>query len=218
MVTTLVQEQTQVAIGEKRVTLHCAGWDGYRAIAIALGEGRSARLTFDRGVLEVVKPLEIHEFARAMFEVFVRALVMELGMDLKTMGSTTLDRADLARGAEPDNAYYIQNYGVVRGRDVDLRSDPPPDLVIEVDITHTDIDKLNLYASLGVPEFWRYNGQVWRIYSLRAGVYVELENSPTFPIVQKLWLYEFFVEARESEMTAERCLRRRIREQFLQEK
>ncbi len=214
MVTTLIEELVQIAIGEKRVTLYCPSWDAYRTIALALGEGRSARLTYDRNVLEVVMPLEIHEFARAMFEVFVRALVMELGMGLKTMGSTTLDRQDLARGAEPDNAYYIQNQPVVTGRDVDLQNDPPPDLVIEIDITHTDIDKLNLYACLGVPEFWRYNGQVWRIYSLQDGVYVEVENSPTFSNVPKIWLYEFLVTARQNEIAAEIVLRNRIRNQL----
>jgi Uma2 family endonuclease len=214
MVTALVQELVQKAIGEKRVTLYCADWDGYRAIASALAERRSARLTFDRGVLEVVMPLEIHEFARAMFEVFVRALVMELGMDLKTMGSTTLERPDLVRGAEPDNAYYIQNQDMVTGRNVDLRNDPPPDLVIEIDITHTDIDKLNLYASFGVPEFWRYNGQVWRIYSLQDGVYVELDHSLTFPRVPKQWLYDFLIAARQSEIKAEMALRKQIRAQL----
>ena len=214
MVTALIKEAIPEAIGEKRVTLYCASWEAYRAIAQALGEGRSARLTYDHNVLEVVMPLEIHEFARAMFEVFVRNLVMELGMGLKTMGSTTLEREDLARGAEPDNAYYIQNQPVVTGRDVDLQNDPPPDLVIEIDITHTDIDKLNLYACMGVPEFWRYNGQVWRIYSLQNDIYVELENSPTFPNVPKVWLYEFLIVARQNEMAAEMALRRRIREQL----
>ncbi len=52
---------------------------------------------------------------------------------------TTLDREDLDRGAEPDNAYYIQNQPRVAGRTVNLQQYPPPDLVVEVDITHTDI-------------------------------------------------------------------------------
>ena len=70
-------------------------------------------------------------------------------MDMKTMGSTTLDQETLDRSAEPDDAYYIQNQPLVSGRDVDLAKDPPPDLVVEVDITHTDIDKLRLYAAMG---------------------------------------------------------------------
>ncbi|PLS67636.1 MAG: Uma2 family endonuclease, partial [Cyanobacteria bacterium M5B4] len=88
---------------------------------------------------------------------------------------------------------------------------PPPDLVVEIDITHTDIQKLELYAALGVPEFWRYDGQIWRIYTLENGTYRELENSPTFPNVPKLWLYEFLVAAREDELAAMRELQRRVR-------
>jgi Uma2 family endonuclease len=59
---------------------------------------------------------------------------------------------------------YIQNQAKVAGKTIDLRHDPAPDLFVEVDITHTDIDKLALYARMGVSEFWRYNDQAWRIY------------------------------------------------------
>jgi len=210
MTTTLLKRPIQAPIGEKRITLNCHSWDEYQKILQALGD-RPVRITFDGNRVEIVMPLELHEFARAMFEHFVRILVMELGLNIKTMGSTTLNRQDLRRGAEPDNAYYIQNQPLVRGRDVDLSQDPPPDLVVEVDITHTDINKLELYAALGVPEFWRYDGQVWRIYALENGVYKELENSPTFPDVPKMWLYEFLVSAREDELSAMRELQKRVR-------
>jgi Uma2 family endonuclease len=57
--------------------------------------------------------------------------------------------------------------------------------VVEVDITHTNIDKLALYAALGVAEFWRYNGETWRIYQLQNGVYQDVDRRPTFPQVPK---------------------------------
>lgn len=136
-------------------------------------------------------------------------------MKLKTMGSTTLDIESLARSAEPDTAYYIQNQPLVAGRDIDLEKDPPPDLVVEVDITHPDADKLRLYAGMGIPEFWRYDGAIWRIYSLQDGDYLELEMSPTFPKVSKAKLYEFLAEARVEEMDADRNLRGWIRASFL---
>jgi Uma2 family endonuclease len=210
MITTLIKEPVQAAIGEKRVTLNCDSWAEYQRIAQVLGD-RPVRLTFDGNRLEIVMPLELHEFAVRLIERFIIILVTELDLPLKTMGSTTLGIEDLIKGAEPDNAYYIQNQPAVKGRDVDLSQDPPPDLVVEVDITHTDIKKLELYAALGVPEFWRYDGQIWRIYSLQNGVYTELENSPTFPDVPKLWLYEFLVAAREDELAAMRELQRRVK-------
>ena len=86
-------------------------------------------------------PLEDHEQASEWIGLLIRILVVEMGLKLKSMRSTTLDREDLDRGAEPDNAYYIQHQPQVAGRTVDLTTDPPPDLVVEVDITHTENDK-----------------------------------------------------------------------------
>jgi hypothetical protein len=79
--------------------------------------------------------------------------------------------------------------------------------VVEVDITHTDINKLELYTRLGVRELWRFNGQIWRIYQLENNVYQEIELSPTFPLVPKTKLYEFLATAKEDEVRAEKDLR-----------
>ncbi len=160
-------------------------WLSYRQILQALGENNRAHLFYDRGTLEITMPLEEHEFYRELIGRFIYFLVSELGLKIKSLGSTTLAREDLERGAEPDNAYYIQNQAKVLGKRINLTEDPPPDLVVEVDITHTDINKLALYARLGVPELWRFNGQIWRIYRLKKEVYQEEEFSPTFPLVPK---------------------------------
>ncbi|MBC6423021.1 MAG: Uma2 family endonuclease [Hormoscilla sp. SP12CHS1] len=48
-------------------------------------------------------------------------------------------------------------------------------------MSYSNIDKPRLYAAMGVPELWRYNGEVLRIYQLQDVRYVEVENSPTFP-------------------------------------
>ncbi|NJK76535.1 MAG: Uma2 family endonuclease [Microcoleus sp. SU_5_6] len=198
---------------KKRVIFHNLNWQAYQQIVSAIGESRSARFTYDRGTLEITMPLEEHEFYRELIGLFIRILVVELKLKIKTMGSTRLDREDLTRGTEPDNAYYIQNQPRVAGKTVNLAEDPPPDLVVEVDITHTDIDKPALYASLGVPEFWRFNGRIWRIYQLQDGEYREVEISPTFGQVPKTKLYEFLLQAREDEVAAEQSLRQWIRQQ-----
>jgi len=199
--------------GEKRVVFYHLNWQAYQQILQAVGEVRSARLTYDQGTLEIAMPLEDHEFARELIGRFIYFLVVELGLKIKSMGSTTLNREELNRGAEPDNAYYIQNQPLVAGKTVDLNQDPPPDLVIEVDITHTDINKLSLYASMGVPEFWRYNGQVWRIYQLQDGTYQEVDVSPTFTWVPKERLYEFLAQAQQDEVAAEQAFRVWVRKQ-----
>lgn len=194
-------------VGERRVVFHHLNWHAYQQILHALGESRSARLHYNCGTLEITMPLEEHEFYSELIGRFIYFLVAQMGQKIKTMGSTTLDRKDLDRGAEPDKAYYIQNQGKVAGKRIDLDRDPPPDLVVEVDITHTDIDKLALYARMGVSEFWRYNGQVWRIYQLFDGQYREANASPTFPFVSKAKLYEFLAQAQVDEIEAEKNLR-----------
>jgi Uma2 family endonuclease len=194
-------------IGEQRVVLRGLSWDAYLQILNALPQARGARLTYDDGVLEITVPLELHEFSGRLIERFIWTLVELMDLKIKTMGSTTMNYPNLKKGAEPDNAYYIQNQPLVKGRNVDFSQDPPPDLVVEVDITHTDIAKNQFYASLGVPEFWRFNGKVWRIYQLQESVYVEVALSLTFPQVPKERLYTFLEEAKEDEIEAVRSLR-----------
>ena len=210
MIATAPQNYSNL-LGEKRVSLRGLTWQAYQQILHALPQSRSARLTYDCGILEITMPLESHEFGLHMIEVFIRILVFEMGMKMKTMGSTTMDREELDRGAELDCAYYIQNQSRVAGRTVDFTTDPPPDLVVEVDITHTDIDKNRLYAAMGVPEFWRYNGREWRIYRLIEGIYQECDRSPTFSWVEKEYLYEFLEQAQQDEIEAERAFRERVR-------
>jgi Uma2 family endonuclease len=216
----LVSQPVPQPVGEKRLLFRSLNWQRYQTLretisrdrGTAVVENRNLHFTYLKGTLEVTLPLEIHEFSARLIERFIWILVVELGLRVKTMGSTTLDREILERSAEPDNAYYIQNQPVVAGRDVDLDQDPPPDLIVEVDITHTDIDKLSLYAAMKVPEFWRYNGEVWRIYELHQGKYQEVDLSPTFPQVPKIKLYEFLAAARQDEVEAELALRQWIRQ------
>ncbi|MEM6425643.1 MAG: Uma2 family endonuclease, partial [Cyanobacteria bacterium P01_D01_bin.128] len=145
-------------VGEQRAVLRGLSWDAYRQILAALPQSRGSRLTYDNGVLEITVPLEDHEFYSRLIERFILTLVELMGLRIKTMGSTTMTYPQMNKGAEPDNAYYIQNQPLVKGRNVDFSQDPPPDLVVEVDITHTNIAKNQFYAALGVPEFWRFDG------------------------------------------------------------
>jgi Uma2 family endonuclease len=203
MVIAAPELKTEVqAIGEHRVVLRGLSWEAYLQILNALPQSRAARLTYDDGVLEITVPLELHEFSGRLIERFVFTLIEAMGLKIKTMGSTTMNYPGFKKGAEPDNAYYIQHQPLVKGRNVDFSQDPPPDLVVEVDITHTDIAKNQFYSTLGIPEFWRFNGKVWRIYQLQEKVYVEVEISPTFPKVPKERLYAFLDHAKEDEIEA----------------
>jgi Uma2 family endonuclease len=198
------------AIGEERLVLRDITWEGYLQILAALPESRGARLTYDDGVLEITVPLEEHEFSADNIAYFLLTLVELVGLRLKSMGSTTMKYSGLKKGAEPDKAFYIQNHALVQGRTVDFAQDPPPDLVVEVDITHTDIQKNQFYARLAVPELWRFNGKILRIYQLQDDVYVEVDRSPTFPQMPKEWLYDFLKTAKGDEIEAVQALRSRF--------
>jgi Uma2 family endonuclease len=205
---------SQPVTGEQRLVLRGINWEGYLQILDALPESRGARLTYDNGVLEITVPLEEHEFSSDNIAYFLLTLVELMGLKLKSMGSTTMKYPELQKGAEPDKAFYIQNHAVVKGRNVDFAQDPPPDLVVEVDITHTDIQKNQFYARLAVSEFWRFNGKILRIYQLQNNVYVEVDRSPTFPQIPKEWLYDFLNTAKEDEIGAVQALRSRFANEF----
>lgn len=201
-------------VGEKRVTFQDLEWQAFKQIQRLLSERSQARFTYDRGVLEITMPLERHERFARLIELFVRILVVETGQMVKTMGSTTLEREDLLKSAEPNNGYYIQTFDLVADHEINLAVDPPPDLVVEVDITNSDIKKDVLYADIGVPEFWRFNGLEWKILCLESGVYVGQDRSPTFPILEKEDLCRFLESALLNEVAAEIEFRRWVRDRL----
>ncbi|ASC71972.1 hypothetical protein XM38_029260 [Halomicronema hongdechloris C2206] len=201
-------------IGEKRMAFHALDWQGFKQIQQILAQRSHARFTYDQGILEITMPLEGHERFARLIELFIRIMVVEMGAKMKSMGSTTLERADLLKSAEPDNGYYLQNYHRVADHEVDLDRDPAPDLVVEVDITHTDINKCALYASLGVSEFWRFDGREWIILCLVNDQYVQRDHSPTFPWVEKVDLYTFLEAALVDEVAAEVDCRQWVRRQI----
>ena len=204
----------EITLAEQRVVFYNISWQNYQQILAALGQNRSSRLIYDQGTLEITMPLEEHESATRLIELFIRILVVESNLKMKTMGSTTLNRDDLQRSAEPDNCYYIQNQPKVVGKTVDLNQDPPPDLIVEVDITHTNINKLTFYSSMGVPEFWRYNGKILRIYQLQESAYIEVEKSPTFPKITKEQLYRFLQDCQIDEVQAEKSFRAWVQQEM----
>ncbi len=203
---------TKVPPAENRVLLRDVTWEAYETILSIRGERRSPRLSYYKGLLEFMAPLEEHENSSILIDKFINILTEEKGLELKSLASTTLNRSDLKVGAEPDQCYYIANEGIVRGKKVDLTGDPPPDLVIEVDITNTNLSKNALYADLGVPEFWRFNGQTLTIYQLQSGKYEEVVSSPTFPKIPKDALYQFLSDCRQQgETSAKRAFRDSLR-------
>jgi Uma2 family endonuclease len=171
--------------------------DTYECLLADLADSAGPRLTFDRGTLEIISPAAEHEGYNRRLAQLVTTLADELGLDAEDLGSTTFKRADLARGFEPGSCFYVQHEGQIRGRDkLDLGSDPPPDLVIEVDITSPSLDKLPLYARLGVPEVWRYDGRALITFHLVDGAYREAAESAVLPGITSADLTRLMAEGR----------------------
>lgn len=207
---------TTATPAEQRVLLQNISWQTFLTILAEMGDNRGSRLAYDEGMLEIITPLMPHENSNRLIEGFVGVLCEELGLEIKRSGSLTMKRNDLQRGAEPDSSYYIHNESLVRNSEnIDLASDPPPDLVLEVEYSRSRIDKFRLYASMGVPEFWRYDGSLLRIYTLESGQYIERNDSPTFAPVKVAEIPQFIKESRKvGEIASTRAFRAWVRQQL----
>ncbi len=208
MTTTLIQSPN-------RVLLRNISWQTYQDLLKDLEEQPGIRLTYERGVLEIMAPSPPHENYKKVLGRFLETLTEELNIEIKSLGSLTCKREDLARGLEPDQCYYIQNEAVVRTLDeIDFNQDPPPDLVIEIDISSSSINRLSLYAALGVPEIWRYDARAITIYRLEGESYQVCDRSPTFPQITSAEITRF-LELRKTmgETSLIRSFRKWVRSQ-----
>lgn len=154
-------------------------WSVYKRILAELGSDvydgrscRSSRMSYSQGVLEIMAPLPEHEVAKVIIGDLVKVLLEELDLEFWSLGSTTFYKESMDAGIEPDDCFYIQNEARIRGKDrINLETDPPPDLAIEIDITFRT--RFNNYQALRVPELWRWNGSKLEINVLFDSKYVE---------------------------------------------
>ncbi len=173
MVTTLLTPPTEL--------IHLSGisWQTYETLLQELNE-RRLRLTYNRGNLEIIAPSPEHEFSKTLMGRFVETLAEELEIQIYPLGSTTFKRPELS-GAEPDECFYIRQIEAVRGKKrLDLNEDQAPDLVVEIDVTSSSQNRLQVYADLGIAEVWIYNGESLVIKQLQNSTYITSPKSQFF--------------------------------------
>jgi Uma2 family endonuclease len=175
---------TAVTHGETRTVLRSVSWATYEAL-LAETDRAGTRLTYDRGVLEIMSPSREHERFKTLFGRMIETMTEELGIAISSAGSTTLKSQLRERGVEADECYFVANEPRVRDHDdLDLEHDPPPDLAIEVDITESAVDQLGIYGALAVPEVWIYDGDAIRVHQLQDdGTYARRDRSVAFPFL-----------------------------------
>lgn len=177
-------QQTKPVAQDQRIVLHNISWETYEHLLADHENASAPRFTYDRGDLEIMSPMRQHEKINRALASLVEVVGEELEIDFDNSGSTTFKRRDLDRGFEPDSCFYFKNEPAIRDkRSIDLATDPPPDLVIKIDITHSSIDKHNLFAALGVPEVWRYDGEQVVILFLDGDEYISSDRSLALPRV-----------------------------------
>jgi Uma2 family endonuclease len=209
---TLQLRQLVVQPGQ-RIQLQDVSWNEFEAILDELGDHRACRVAYSDGTLELRMPLPEHEVDKELIGDMVKILLEELDIDNECFGSTTFKRQDVTKGIEPDQCFYIENSAVMIGkRRLDLTTDPPPDLAIEIDVTSKT--GLEIYQSLRVPELWRLESGQLRISLLRDGQYQEANSSPRFPdfpIIEEISQY-LDRSRTEGRSQALKAFRRRVRE------
>jgi Uma2 family endonuclease len=169
--------------GEERTILRGVSWSTYEALLADLGEHRG-RIAYDQGLLEIMSPSQGHEGLKRLIGRLVEMLSLELGIEILSTSSLTLKLPKLLKAVEADESYYIQNEARVRHKEIDLTVDPPPDLAIEVEVSRSAIDRLGIYAALGVPEVWRHDGTSLKVLVLQGdGSYGQSDQSRAFPML-----------------------------------
>jgi Uma2 family endonuclease len=174
--------QIEFPLGEERVVLHNISWETFERLLEEAGSNRNTRFHYLDGTLEIMSPLFVHEGSNRFIAALIGAAAEVLDLNLRRAGSVTLRQKPKRAGAEPDSSFYIQSEPLVRHlNQLDLKKDPPPDLVVEVDITSSSDRRFPIYARLGIPELWQFNGKTIQYYLLQDDEYVPVQVSPTFP-------------------------------------
>jgi Uma2 family endonuclease len=178
-------------------------WELYEHLLRESGH-RRLRMTYDNGELEIISPLWEHETPSRILCYFITILAEETNVPLIGGGSTTFRWRGKKKGLEPDECFYIKSQPLIRGKKrISIPKDPPPDLVVEVDITRRSIPRLPIYATLGVPEIWRHDGKRVQCLQLtKAGDYREVDNSLSFPMLKPADLARFIRQAETTDLVA----------------
>jgi len=175
---------------------HGISWSDYEELLDAIGEASSLRICYDEGTLQVMSPSSKHEHVAKLIERLVDLLSIRQRTKVLFYGSATLKKQSEQKGAEPNACFYVQTADAVGTKEqIDFDTDPPPDVVVEIDIHNESISKLPIYAAFGVPELWRYDGDSLTIYVLRDGQYVLANVSQALPILTSAVLTQFLARS-----------------------
>jgi Uma2 family endonuclease len=168
----------------ERVVLQGISWNFYERLLTELGDAPGTRVTYDRGLLQIMVISAAHDLPNRTLASIVEIVAEESGTDLCPLGSTTFQRPDLLKGFEPDSCFYFRHAEAMRAKDhIDLLVDPAPELVIEVDVTNSSMIRFPIFAAVGVREVWLYTDGKLTMYALHNGGYQVIAHSLALPVL-----------------------------------
>jgi len=180
------------------VIFHGVSWEEYEELLIRVGEAPGLRISYDDEILKVLTLSSEHEKYARFIENLVGVIRLRLRMKILSFGSATMKKSKKRKGNEPDCCFYVQSAAALGKRiKLDFAVDPPPDIAVEIDMHHDSEDTLSIYAALGVPEIWRFDGQKLSIHLWRQDNYVDAETSSALPMLTSSVLTEYLTRMRE---------------------
>jgi Uma2 family endonuclease len=196
---------------EQRVILQDVSWAQYEQLLKELGKERQTRLTYGRGKLEMMTPIDAHERCSKLIESLLLVLTEEKQIPLTTIAPVLLKHPEYGYATETDTGYYLQTDAPQKRKPaIVLPNEPPPDVLVEVSLSKSAIEKLPLYATLGITEVWRYlttagddvlKGKL-HIYHLHDSDYVEQSHSLHFPFLPADRIQQFLEQSDSMSLAA----------------
>jgi len=177
---TITEDTISVEAGDELI-LRFRTWQDYEALLARRGDKAGLRIRYSSKTQEIriMSPLPRHGKNADILADLVKTLLRKVGRDWDAFTPITLKRIN-QQGIEPDYCFYIDNREQILGKErIDLETDPPPDLAIEIDLTCTT--KPEDYQAIAPLELWVYRQSQLSIYQFESQQYRESQTSRWFP-------------------------------------
>ncbi len=183
------------------VTFGNTTWNDYETLIKEVGEASHLRISYAEGNLKIMTLSSLHEYYSALVQNLISHLSFRKRIKILHYKSSTMKVSKDLKGVEPDGCFYVQSADKLPNKlRIDFSQDPMPDIVLEIDIYHDSKSKFDIYASFGVREIWRYDGEKFEIYELKkSGQYKEIKESKSLPILTASILTDFLSQSNEKD-------------------
>jgi len=156
-----------------------ATWDEYQVLSQQRGKGSLPRLKYRDGEVILMSPLPQHGRDTSVIADIIKILLDHTEREYDSFTPITMELPKES-AIEPDYCFYIDNWEAVSGKKrINWSVEPPPDLVLEIDVTsYSDVTD---YLPYRVPEVWLLKKSQLHIHQLQDKTYLLQPQSRYFP-------------------------------------